>query len=180
MYAWVVSQEEGFQNITERHCGQFVQKKGNQKRSKNCRCSRLRPCRVGRGQGQGRACQPAGEAAACPDPQGRSGRRGKEGGNWEMTAGLPRGFAGWEETALTARVLASSCLRLWRSFKSLQRSGKFPFSEQCQPCLLCSWHLSILSSEQEMLVCTSLLRLSLNSPSCYIKGVHHEIVSFTA
>lgn len=88
------SQEEGFQNITERHCGQFVQKKGNQKRSKNCRCSRLRPCRVGRGQGQGRACQPAGEAAACPDPQGRSGRRGKEGGNWEMTAGLPRGFAG--------------------------------------------------------------------------------------
>lgn len=60
------------------HCGQYFQKKGNQKGSQNCRYSRLRPWE-GAGGREGCACV-RGEPAAFPALQGRRGRRGREGG----------------------------------------------------------------------------------------------------
>lgn len=93
------------------HCGQYFQKKGNQKGSQNCRYSILRPCRVGRGHGAGKGVH----ACAGSPLLSQLSRAGEgEGAEREAAEGkesraAPTAFY-VEGAAHVARALASSCL----------------------------------------------------------------------
>lgn len=75
------------------HCGQYFQKKGNQKGSQNCRYSRLRPWEGARG--QGRVCMRARGARCFPSSPGQEREKGQRGRPLsERRAGLPHCFLG--------------------------------------------------------------------------------------